>query len=136
MTDQNDAELNNAQVVATITQLYQQYEAALCDNDVATMDTLFWESPHVVRFGLMENLYGSEAVKLYRQSRPGFKLKRTLSNFTVTAFGTDTAIVTVEFFGGIIDRPPRTGRLTQVWRQLPAGWKIVSAHVSWLPQAF
>ena len=126
-------EINNPQVIAEITELYSKYEIALCDNDIATLDSFFWDSPHVVRFGLMENLYGSDAVKSYRQSKSGVKLKRELSNLAVNAFGNDMAILTVEFLGGIVDKPARAGRLTQVWHKFLDGWKIVSAHVSWLP---
>ncbi|MBD1847083.1 oxalurate catabolism protein HpxZ [Cyanobacteria bacterium FACHB-63] len=126
-------EINHPKTIAEITDLYAQYETALCENDIEKLDALFWDSPQVVRFRLMENLYGSAAVKAFRRSRSGVKLKPELSNFTVTAFGTDTAIVTLEFIGGIIGKPAREGRQTQVWRKLPEGWKIVSAHVSWLP---
>lgn len=133
MTEIN-TEINNVEAIATITHLYTQYETALCDNDIDTLDSFFWDAPHVVRFGLMENLYGSDAVKAYRQSRSGVKLKRELSNLQVVAFSDDTAVLTLEFLGGIVGKPPRAGRQTQVWRKLPEGWKIVSAHVSWLPQ--
>ena len=126
--------INNPNVVEDISQLYNQYELALCNNDVATLTKFFWDSSEVVRFGLMENLYGSEAIKAYRKSRPDIKLSRHISNFKVTAFDIDTAIVTLEFYGGLVDQPARSGRLTQVWRHFPNGWKIVSAHVSWMPQ--
>jgi ketosteroid isomerase-like protein len=126
--------MNNQETITEITRLYAQYETALCDNDIETLDAFFWDSPHVVRFGLMENLYGSDTIKSYRQSRSGAKLKRELSHLTVTPFGDDTAVLTLEFLGGIVGKPPRAGRLTQVWHKLPEGWKIVSAHVSWLPQ--
>jgi ketosteroid isomerase-like protein len=127
-------ELNNPDVVAEISQLYNKYEVALCHNDVATLNQFFWDSSDVVRFGLMENIYGSEAVREYRQSRPDLKLSREISKFKVMAFDHETAIVTLEFYGGIVGKPARAGRLTQVWRRFPDAWKIVSAHVSWLPQ--
>ena len=127
-------EINHPNVVEEIAQLYNQYEVALCNNDVATLTQFFWDSSDVVRFGIMENLYGSEAIKAYRKSRPDTKLSRHISNFKVTAFGLDTAIVTLEFYGGLVGQPSRSGRLTQVWRHFPNAWKIVSAHVSWMPQ--
>jgi len=126
------SETNRAEVVAEITKLYQQYEAALCENDAETLISFFWDSPEVVRFGPTENLYGSEQIKAFRRSRPDVKLRRQTSNFKATVLDAQTAIVTLEFYGGVIDKPAQAGRLTQVWRNLPEGWKIVSAHVSWL----
>jgi ketosteroid isomerase-like protein len=127
-------EVNNPDVVEEISQLYHQYEIALCNNDVAALNNFFWDSAEAVRFGVMENLYGSEAIQDYRKSRPNIKLSRDISNLKVTAFGLDTGIVTLEFYGGLEGQPPHAGRLTQVWRHFPNGWKIVSAHVSWMPQ--
>lgn len=126
-------EINNPGVVQELSQLFNEYEIALCSNDVATLTKFFWDSAEVVRFGTMENLYGSAAIRDYRTSRPNIKLSRQISNLKVTAFGIDTGIVTLEFYGGLEGQPARSGRLTQVWRQFPDGWKIVSAHVSWMP---
>ena len=47
----------------------------------------------------------------------------------ISTFGTDFATVSLEFDarrGGI-------GRQQQSWARLPAGWKVVAAHVSYLP---
>lgn len=127
--------INNPALVEEITTLYHQYEQALCDNDLATMDHLFWESSEVVRFGATENLYGIEAIRAFRQARgpADLKISRQLSNLKVVTFGADTACVTLEFFGGVVGKPARSGRQSQVWRKFPEGWKVVSAHVSWLP---
>lgn len=127
-------EINNPMVVKEISRLFEEYEVALCNNDVATLNKFFWDAEAVVRFGPMENLYGSTAIQDYRKSRPNIKLSRQISNLKVTAFGLDTGIVTLEFYGGLEGQTARSGRLTQVWRNLPDGWKIVSAHVSWMPQ--
>lgn len=127
-------EINHPNVVEAISQLYNQYEIALCNNDVAALNAFFWDSSEVVRFGVMENLYGSEAIKQYRASRPDLKLSRQISNFKVTAFDLDTAVVTLEFYGGLETQPAHSGRLSQVWRHFSDGWKIVSAHVSWMPE--
>jgi ketosteroid isomerase-like protein len=128
-------EINTPNVVEEISQLYNQYELALCSNDVTTLNKFFWDSSEVVRFGVMENLYGGEAIKKYREFRPDIKLSRQISNFKVTAFGIDTAIVTLEFYGGLVGQPAHAGRLTQVWRLFSNSWKIVSAHVSWMPES-
>ncbi len=124
--------INDPNLVAELTQLYLTYEAALIANDLAVLDDLFWESPDVVRLGATENLYGIEAVRQFRRDRPTQDLTRTIANLKVVTFGDDTASVTLEFertIQGVV----RQGRQSQMWRKLPEGWKIVSAHVSLLP---
>ncbi len=125
--------INDPAIVAELTALYLTYEKALVENDVATLDNLFWDSPDVLRFGATENLYGMEAIKVFRQGRPTKNLKRAISNLKVVTFEADTAIVTLEF-QRLTDNVLRAGRQSQVWRKLPQGWKIVSAHVSLLPE--
>lgn len=124
--------INDPALVAELTQLYLTYEKALCENDLATLDALFWESPEVVRFGATENLYGIDAIRTFRQERPTQDLAREISHLKVVTFGEDTATVTLEFCRSIAG-VPRSGRQSQVWRKFPEGWKIVSAHVSLLP---
>ena len=118
---------------AELTDLYLQYEKALCENDITTLDALFWQSPDVVRFGATENLYGIDEIRNFRQNRPTKNLAREISNLKVVTFGNDTAAVTLEFCRAI-DGVPRYGRQSQMWRKFPEGWKIVSAHVSLLPR--
>ena len=126
-------QINDPALVAELTALYLTYEKALVENDLATLDNLFWDSPDVLRFGATENLYGMEAIKAFRQGRPTKNLERDISNLKVVTFDADTAIVTLEF-QRLTDTVLRTGRQSQVWRKLPQGWKIVSAHVSLLPE--
>jgi ketosteroid isomerase-like protein len=119
-------------LIAELTQLYQIYETALCSNDLATLDALFWESAEVVRFGATENLYGIDEIRQFRQDRPTQDLAREISHLTVVPFGEDTAAITLEFrrtIKGVV----RSGRQSQFWRKFPQGWRIVSAHVSLLP---
>jgi len=130
-------EMNQPAIVAEVTALYQRYETALCENDTDTMDALFWESPEVIRFGATENLYGIEAIRAFRKARgpATMRIQREVSNLKVLAIGADVAMVTLEFHGGIVGKPANTGRQTQLWHRFPTiGWRIVSAHVSWLPQ--
>ncbi|MBW4564691.1 MAG: oxalurate catabolism protein HpxZ [Mojavia pulchra JT2-VF2] len=124
--------INDLAVVAEVTNLYLQYEAALCNNYLEAMDNLFWDAPEVVRFGLAENLYGSEEIRNFRASRPNPKIEREISNLKVVAFGNDTATVNLEF-RRIINGVERFGRQSQTWYKFPQGWKVVSAHVSLLP---
>ncbi|PZV14892.1 MAG: DUF3225 domain-containing protein [Leptolyngbya sp.] len=119
-------------LIAELTQLHLSYETALCSNDLATLDALFWESPDVVRFGATENLYGIDEIRQFRQNRPTKDLARAISHLTVVPFGDDTAAITLEF-QRTINGVARSGRQSQFWRKFPQGWRIVSAHVSLLP---
>ncbi|MFQ3585788.1 MAG: oxalurate catabolism protein HpxZ [Cyanobacteriota bacterium] len=126
--------VNRPEVVAELTALYQQYETALTCNDVPTLTRLFWDGPQVVRFGVGENLYGGEEIEAFRKQRPAANLAREMLRLEVVTFGEDCGSVTLEFrrpVNGI----PRLGRQSQMWYKFPdIGWKIVSAHVSFLPE--
>ncbi|BAZ50638.1 hypothetical protein NIES4103_32550 [Nostoc sp. NIES-4103] len=124
--------VNDPAVVKEVTDLYLQYEAALTNNNLEVMDSLFWDAPEVVRFGLAENLYGSEEIRNFRASRPNPKIEREISNLKVVTFGKDAATVTLEF-RRIINGVERFGRQSQTWYRFLEGWKVVSAHVSLLP---
>ncbi|MET0406787.1 MAG: oxalurate catabolism protein HpxZ [Hyphomicrobium sp.] len=125
-------EINRPDVLAEVTELFEIYERALVTNDVATLDGLFWESPLVVRYGNGENLYGIDALRAFRAARPSNDLSRKLTHTVITTFGTDFATANTEYKrlkSGLV------GRQSQTWCRLPAGWRIVSAHVSFLPPA-
>ncbi|MEQ1886871.1 MAG: oxalurate catabolism protein HpxZ [Bryobacteraceae bacterium] len=127
--------LNDPAVVAEITALHDRYETALVSNDVEILTAFFWDSPHALRFGVAESLYGAEEILAFRQARAAVDLARKIFKTKIVTFGDDSAITTIEFLrivGGIRHH----GRQTQVWRKLPEGWKIVSAHVSLVPQSF
>ena len=123
--------INDPAVVAELTDLYLKYEKALCTNDVATLSHLFWDSPEAVRFGITENLYGSTQIKAFRQSRSPANIEREIFNLKVVTFDSDMAAVTIEF-RRVVNGATCLGRQSQMWRQFPEGWKIVSAHVSYL----
>jgi hypothetical protein len=124
--------VNDPGIVAEVTDLYLQYEEALSNNNLEVMDNLFWDAPEVVRFGVTENLYGSDEIRNFRASRPNPKIEREISNLQVVTFGKDTATVTLEF-RRIINGVERFGRQSQTWYRFTEGWKVVSAHVSLLP---
>ena len=50
--------INDPETLAELQALYPQYEAALVNNDVETLTGMFGASPHAMRFGVTENLYG------------------------------------------------------------------------------
>jgi len=119
--------INDPTVIAELAELAERYEAALMSNDLSTLDAMFWQSPNVVRLGVGENLYGFEAIAAFRADRPGGSPLRTVIRTTITSFGSDTAVITVEFRRS---GAGTTGRQSQTWVRLGDGWRIVAAHVS------
>ena len=130
-----DSRINDPAVVAEVTALHEAYENALLQNDVEKLTDFFWSSPEALRFGVAESLYGAEEILAFRKTRPAVDLARKMFNTKVVTFGGDCAIVTIEFLraiGGI----RRHGRQSQIWRKFPEGWKVVSAHVSLVPEFY
>lgn len=120
-------EINLPEVVAEVTAAFQRYEAALVRNDVAVLDELFWHSPHTIRFGATENLYGYDAIATFRSQRPVVNLDRDLIHTVITTYGRDFATANTEFYR---KESGQSGRQSQTWLRTPEGWRVVSAHVS------
>ena len=123
-------EINQPLVVIEVTAAFERYEKALVTNDVAVLDELFWNSPHTLRYGATENLYGFEAICDFRASRPATGLARMLSKTVITTYGTEFATANTEF---IRHGSPHSGRQSQTWMRTEDGWRVVAAHVSLLP---
>jgi hypothetical protein len=123
-------EINLPDVLAEVTAAFDRYERALVGNDVAVLDELFWESPHTLRYGVTENLYGYDEIRAFRAARPAQGLERVLLKTVITTYGRDFATANVEFQRAASSRP---GRQSQTWMRTPQGWRVVSAHVSLLP---
>jgi hypothetical protein len=121
--------INEPDVLAEVTAVFERYETALVNNDVAVLDELFWDSPHTLRYGATENLYGYDAIRAFRAGRPSAGLARTLGKTVITTYGRDFATANTEFFRHGSDR---TGRQSQTWLRTPEGWRVVAAHVSLL----
>jgi hypothetical protein len=123
--------INDPETVAELAAVYPEYETALMNNDIETMQSLFWASPHVVRFGATENLHGIDEIAAFRASRSPVNLARRITRLEITTFGKDVGCVHLEFErdrnGGVV-----RGRQSQTWMRLPEGWRIVAAHVSLL----
>jgi hypothetical protein len=121
--------INDPATIAELRELYPRYETALVNNDVETLTKMFWASPHAIRLGAGENLYGVDEIEAFRKSRPAVNLARRTVRLEIVTFGKDFGSVTLEFerdaAGGVV-----RGRQSQVWVRLPEGWRIVSAHVS------
>lgn len=121
--------INLPDVLAEVTLQCERYERALVANDVAVLDELFWNSPHTLRYGVTENLYGYEAICAFRAGRSAQGLQRAVLKNTITTYGHDFATANVEFqrVGSA-----STGRQSQTWLRTPDGWRVVAAHVSLL----
>lgn len=122
-------DINLPEVVAEVRVVCDRYEHALVTNDVAVLDELFWNSPHTVRYGDGENLYGAAEIKAYRASLPPVGVERTVLHEVLTTYGRDAATLNLEFRRAGADR---TGRQSQTWVRTQAGWRVVAAHVSLL----
>lgn len=121
--------INLPEVLAEVTAQFNRYEQALISNDVAVLDELFWDSPHTLRFGATENLYGFEAIQGFRAGRPAQSLSRAVLKTVITTYGHDFATANIEFQR---DGSARPGRQSQTWLRTPDGWRVVAAHVSLL----
>jgi hypothetical protein len=124
--------INDPEIVAELQALYPRYETALVTNDADALIEMFWASPHAMRFGVAENLYGIDEIAEFRKGRPAVNLARTIRRLDIVTFGRDYGSITLEFERVLGARIVR-GRQSQVWVRLPEGWRIVSAHVSVLP---
>lgn len=122
-------DINLRDVLAEVSAAFMRYEQALVSNDVAVLDELFWNSPHTVRYGVTENLYGYDAIRVFRAGRPSQGLDRELMNTVITTFGRDFATASTEFRRS---DSQRLGRQSQTWMRTQGGWRVVSAHVSLL----
>jgi hypothetical protein len=120
-------EINLPEVLAEVGEQFARYEKALTGNDVAVLDELFWNSPHTLRYGATENLYGYDAIKAFRAARPGQGLKREVTRTSITTYGRDFATCNIEFRRA---GTPGLGRQSQTWMRTPEGWRVVAAHVS------
>jgi hypothetical protein len=120
-------EINLPDVLAEVTAVFAEYEDALVNNKVEVLDALFWNSPHTLRYGAGENLYGFEAIQAFRAGRPVQGLARSVTRTAITTYGRDFATANVEFrrVGS-----NKLGRQSQTWLRLPEGWRVVAAHVS------
>jgi hypothetical protein len=114
-------------VLAEVAAAFAAYEAALMANDVPALDALFWASPHVLRYGVGETLYGQDEIVAFRNARPGGSPQRVLTRTVITTFGRDYATANTEFRRAGSER---IGRQSHAWARLAEGWRIVAAHVS------
>jgi hypothetical protein len=122
-------QINIPEVVAEVRNAFIEYERALSTNDLDAMDGLFWKSSVTLRYGPNGTLVGHDAISAFRRTRNIKGINRTLKNTFITTFGRDFAVTNTES-----DRSGVINRQSQTWVRMPEGWRIVSAHVSDLPE--
>ena len=120
-------QINLPTVLAEVTEAFARYEQALVSNDVSVLDELFWNSPHTLRYGIGENLYGYDEIRSFRANRPAVGLAREVLRTVITTYGHDFATANIEFRR---ESAARSGRQSQTWMRTPQGWRVVAAHVS------
>ncbi len=121
-------DINRPDIVAEVEAAFALYETALVSNDVAALGALFWRSPHTIRYGIGENLYGAEEIAAFRAARSPVGLARRLSRTVITTYGSDFATASTLFSRDTV--PGKIGRQMQTWARTPDGWRVVAAHVS------
>jgi hypothetical protein len=123
--------INLPEVKAEVEAAFARYEAALMANDVDTLQTLFWNSPHTIRYGMGEILYGYAEIGAFRAARSPVGLARVISRTVITTYGRDFATASTLFHRETA--PGKVGRQQQTWVRFPDAWHIVAAHVSLIP---
>jgi hypothetical protein len=120
-------EINRPEVVTEVAAAFAAYEAALVASEPDRIVDFFWQSPETIRYGIADHQVGIEEQRAWRWAQPPLPGGRRLRETRITTFGADYAVVNTLF-----DYPGGTvvGRQSQTWARLPAGWRIVAAHVS------
>ena len=120
--------INRPDVVAEVEAAFIDYERALVIDDIAVLDRYFLDRPETVRFGVGENLFGSEAIAAFRRRGPLAGPDRRLIRTVITSFGDSFATVSTLFRREGVSG--KVGRQMQSWVRMPEGWRIAAAHVS------
>lgn len=122
-------DINNPEVHTELLQQFERYQRALVDSDVAVLNELFWQNSLTVRYGVSENLYGYDDIAAYRSACDPKDMTQVVGKSVVTSYGDDAASTNIEFA-----RAGRRGRQSQMWVRMAEGWRIVTAHVSFLEE--
>ena len=118
-------EINNSYVIDEVSAEFAAYEHALVENDVDRILGFF--APEAIRFGIADQQTGLEEQARWRRAQSDLPPGRRLKDTTIISYGQDVAVVTTLFGYPGSDV---LGRQSQTWVRLPAGWRIVTAHVS------
>jgi hypothetical protein len=118
--------IDDPATVAEVRQAFDRYEQALLANDSATLDAMFVQSPHTVRYGVNEVQYGIDEIRLFRAAQHPFD--RTLDRLVIRTYGQDVATAATLFYRP--DLPGQVGRQMQTWIRQEGQWRVAAAHVS------
>ena len=122
-------DVNIPEIVEEVTTAFMSYEKAITENDVEMINHLFWNDTRTLRYGPNGTLISHEALSAFRRNRVTDGVRRVLKNTSIVTFGRDYAVANTEAddenFSGTV-------RQSQTWVRTDEGWKIVSAHVSYL----
>ncbi|NPD66046.1 DUF3225 domain-containing protein [Lichenicola cladoniae] len=110
--------INDIVVLAEVTAAFEAYERALMMNDIISLDSFFWQSAHVVRYGVTENLYGTNELAAFRRGRVGGAPNRLLKRVSITTYGDDFGTACAEYGR---DGSRATSRQIQSWVRFPDG---------------
>ncbi len=78
-------------------EVFDRYERALTENDIASLKELFWDNAMTLRYGEAENLHGADQIHAFgRRVHPG-RGPRDLTVVRITTFGQDFAVANAEF---------------------------------------
>lgn len=123
-------EINLQEVRLEVTEAFWRYVNAIVANDIDAVTQAFWQSPHTLRYGTGENLYGIDEIAAFRNSQRGNRLDLEITRLVITTFGRNYATANCEMrrsdTGG-------DGRMSHTWVRFADGWRIVAAHVSAAP---
>ena len=126
-------DLIRTKIAQAVTHAFNGYETALNANDVETLQSYFHQSPEAIRFGVNEQLYGFESIAAFRKGRVINFHNRTKIRFEVSVLS-ETVATTMYEYSLDIDGRKRRGRQSQTWLCKNGSWKIMTAHVSLLPE--
>ena len=121
--------VNIPEIVEEVTAAFMSYEKAITENDVKMINHLFWNDAKTLRYGPNGTLISHEALSTFRRNRVTDGVRRVLKNTSIVTFGQDYAVANAEANDEDISG---TVRQSQTWVRTNEGWKIVSAHVSYL----
>jgi len=120
-------EVNRSDVLAEVTEKFLEYERAINTNDIAVLDGAFLDSPLTVRFGMTEELWSYNEIKVFRRTRNTAGTPRELLRYAITTYGDKLAVANAVFRR---EGVAKIGRQSQTWVKFDSGWKVVAAHVS------
>ncbi|MGI8815402.1 MAG: AtzH-like domain-containing protein [Pseudonocardia sp.] len=103
--------LDRPDVVAEVRAVFDRYERALADADLATLTQLIWDDPRTVRFGVTDRQRGASEIAGWRARHGAVPPGRRLYETTVLAVDDRTAVVSTlfDYPGGVGSRPVEAG---------------------------